>query len=101
MTIEEANVSLKLECALRELGFMEIKERIVAHAGIYFVRPVGFSFGARLWDDLLGFQIEKSEEWEYTRTGLCLITNYISSPSGLTKYQKFRGIDTTQRVRVE
>jgi hypothetical protein len=72
MTIEEANVSLKLECALRELGFMEIKERIVAHAGLYFVRPVGFSFSARLWDDLLGFQIEKSEEWEYTRTGLCL-----------------------------
>lgn len=72
MTIEEANVSLKLECALRELGFMEIKERIIAHAGLYFVRPVGFSFGARLWDDLLGFQIEKSEEWEYTKTGLCL-----------------------------
>lgn len=72
MTIEEANVSLKLECALRELGFMEIQERIVAHAGIYFVRPVGFYFSARLWDDVLGFQIEKSEEWEYTKTGLCL-----------------------------
>ncbi len=72
MTIEEANVSLKLECALRELGFIEIKKIIIAHAGIYFVRPVGFSFGARLWDDLLGFQIEKSEEWEYSRTGLCL-----------------------------
>jgi len=72
MTLEEANDSLKLECALRELGFMEIKERIIAHAGLYFVRPVGFSFSARLWDDLLGFQVEKSEEWEYTRTGLCL-----------------------------
>lgn len=72
MTIEEANVSLKLECALRELGFMEIKERIIAHAGLYFVRPVGFSYSARLWDDLLGFQIEKSEEWEYSKTGLCL-----------------------------
>jgi hypothetical protein len=72
MTIEEANVSLNLECALPELGFIEIKERIVAHAGLYFVRPVGFSFSARLWDDLLGFQIEKSEEWEYSRTGLYL-----------------------------
>jgi hypothetical protein len=72
MTIEEANVSLKLECALRELGFMEIKERIIAHAGLYFVRPVGFSFSARLWDDLLGFQIEKPEDWEYNKTGLCL-----------------------------
>lgn len=72
MTIEEANVSLKLECALRDLGFMEIKERVIAKSGIYFVRPVGFSFDARLWDDLLGFQVEKSEEWEYNRTGLCL-----------------------------
>jgi hypothetical protein len=72
MTIDEANSSLKLECALRELGFLEIKNIIIAHAGIYFVRPVGFSLGSRLWDDLLGFQIEKSEEWEYSRTGLCL-----------------------------
>jgi hypothetical protein len=72
MTIEEANVSLKLECALRELGFLEIKDRIIAKAGIYFVRPVGFSYNALLYEDLLGFQIEKTEEWEYTRTGLCL-----------------------------
>lgn len=72
MTLEEANVSLKLECALRNLGFMEIKERIIAHAGLYFVRPVGFSYTARLSEDLLGFQIEKPEEWEYNRTGLCL-----------------------------
>lgn len=72
MTIEEANTSLKLECALRELGFMEIRERTIAHAGLYFVRPVGFFYAARLWDDLLGFQIEKSEEWEYDKTGLCL-----------------------------
>jgi hypothetical protein len=72
MTIEEANSSLKLECALRELGFMEIKNRIVTHCGLYFIFPVGFFYEARLWDDLLGFQIEKSEEWEYSRTGLCL-----------------------------
>jgi hypothetical protein len=72
MTIEEANSSLKLECALRELGFMEIQNRIVTHCGLYFIFPVGFFYEARLWDDLLGFQIEKSEEWEYSRTGLCL-----------------------------
>jgi hypothetical protein len=72
MTIEEANVSLKLECALRELGFMEIKDRIIAHAGLYFIFPVGFYYNATLLDNLLGFQIEKSEEWEYSRTGLCL-----------------------------
>jgi hypothetical protein len=72
MTIEEANSSLKLECALRELGFLEIKERIVASCGLYFIFPVGFFYEARLCDDLLGFQIEKSEEWEYSKTGLCL-----------------------------
>jgi hypothetical protein len=72
MTIDEANSSLKLECALRELGFIEIKDTIVANCGLYFIRPVGFFYEARLWDDLLGFQVEKSEEWEYSRTGLCL-----------------------------
>jgi hypothetical protein len=73
MTIEEANVSLKLECALRELGFMEIKNRIVTHCGLYFIFPVGFFYEARLCDDLLGFQIEKSQEWEYDKiSGLCL-----------------------------
>jgi hypothetical protein len=72
MTIEEANISLKLECALRDLGFLEIRERIVASCGLYYIRPVGFFYEARLWDDLLGFQIEKSDEWEYSRTGLCL-----------------------------
>jgi hypothetical protein len=72
MLIQEANFSLKLECALRELGFMEIKNIVIAHAGLYFVRPVGFHFMANESDDLLGFQVEKSEEWEYNRTGLCL-----------------------------
>lgn len=72
MIIQEANVSLKLECALRNLGFMEIKNIVVAHAGLYFVRPVGFFFAAREWDDLLGFQIEKSDDWETNRIGLCL-----------------------------
>lgn len=72
MIIQEANFSLKLECALRELGFMEIKNIVIAHAGIYFVRPVGFHFKANESDDLLGFQIEKSEGWDHNRIGLCL-----------------------------
>jgi hypothetical protein len=73
MTLEDANYSLKLECALRELGFIEIRERVLANAGIYYVRPVGFSHNAKLWEDLFGFQVEKSEEWEYHKTtGLCL-----------------------------
>ena len=72
MTLEEANVSLKLECVLRDLGFVEFDWRVVAHAGLYFVRAVGHIYSPRITDDLLGFQIEKSEEWEYSKTGLCL-----------------------------
>jgi hypothetical protein len=31
----------------------------------------------------------------------CLVTGHISNPGGLTTYQKKRGIDTSQRIRVE
>ena len=41
MKLEEACFSLKLECALRELGFVEIGWKTIAHAGIYFVEPIG------------------------------------------------------------
>ena len=33
--------SLKLECALRELGFIDMEWRTIAHAGIFLVQPVG------------------------------------------------------------
>ena len=72
MNLKEANESLKLECALRDLGFVEFDWRVVAHAGLYFVRAVGHLYNPVYCDELLGFQIEKSEEWEYTKTGLCL-----------------------------
>lgn len=49
-------MSLKLECALRDLGFVEIHYRVIAHAGLFFVSPVGIS-GFSLQDDLLGFQL--------------------------------------------
>ncbi len=41
MILEEACYSLKLECALRDLGFVDIGWKCVAHAGIFFVQPVG------------------------------------------------------------
>ena len=41
MKLEEACYSLKLECALRDLGFVDIGWKCVAHAGIFFVQPVG------------------------------------------------------------
>jgi hypothetical protein len=72
MILEDANISLKMECALRDLGFVEFDWRVVAHAGLYFVRAVGFYYTAGQKDDLLGFQIEKSEDWDYDKTGLCL-----------------------------
>ena len=56
MTLEDGCVSLKLECALRELGFVEIQWRVIAHAGIFFVFPVGLS-NISLGEDLLGFQL--------------------------------------------
>lgn len=58
MTLEDGCLSLKLECALRELGFVEIQWRVIAHAGLFFVFPVGFS-NVSLGEDLLGFQLSK------------------------------------------
>lgn len=67
MTLEEGCLSLKLECALRELGFVEVQWRVIAHAGLFFVFPVGFS-NVSLGEDLLGFQLatncpKESELW--------------------------------------
>ena len=55
MILQDGNDSLKLECALRELGFVQINCRVVAHAGIFFVQPIGIP--DELEGDLLGFTI--------------------------------------------
>lgn len=55
MKLEEACYSLKLECALRELGFVDIGWKCVAHAGIFFVQPVGIPDDPDA--DLLGFSL--------------------------------------------
>ncbi len=55
MTLEEGCYSLKLECALRELGFVDIGWKCVAHAGIFFVQPVGIPDDPE--GDLLGFSL--------------------------------------------
>jgi hypothetical protein len=72
MTLQDANYSLKLECALRELGFVEIDWRVIAHAGLYFVRPVGHFLQSTEDDDLLGFQLQRSETWKVEQSGLHL-----------------------------
>jgi len=59
MTLEDACYSLKLECALRELGFVDIGWRVVAHAGIFFVEPVGWTSTCTPADTLLGFQLQR------------------------------------------
>ena len=55
MKLIEACDSLKLECALRELGFVEIGWKTVAHAGIYFVEPIGMRNDCQPEDEALGF----------------------------------------------
>lgn len=63
MTLQDAGYSLKLECALRNLGFVEFEWKVIAHAGIFFVLPVSFTPRSRPCDELLGFQIQETEEY--------------------------------------
>lgn len=55
MLLREACESIKLECALRELGFVEIGWKTVAHAGIYFLEPIGLTMNYGPEDEALGF----------------------------------------------
>ena len=55
MKLEGSCYSLKLECALRDLGFVDIGWKCVAHAGIFFVQPVGIPDDPD--GDLLGFSL--------------------------------------------
>lgn len=59
MTLQEACSSLRLECALRDLGFVNVGWKTIAHAGIFFIEPVGIASDAGPMDDLLGFMLEK------------------------------------------
>lgn len=72
MTLEDACYSLKLECALRELGFVDVGWRVIAHAGIFFVEPVGWSTVCGPRDDLLGFQLQRHVMAERDERGLHL-----------------------------
>ena len=72
MTIEEANYSLKLECALRQLNFVEIGWQAVALAGVFYVIPVSHIVVCHKNDDLLGFQLSRSSDLDPTHLGLRL-----------------------------
>ena len=41
-----------------------------------------------------GCSITNSQKWK------CLETDYVSTPAGLSRYQKSRGIDTSKRIRI-
>ncbi len=60
MTLQDGCYSLKLECALRELGFVDIGWKCVAHAGLFFVQPYGIPDNPE--GDLIGFSIIKSDQ---------------------------------------
>ena len=55
MLLREACESIRLECALRDLGFVEIGWKTVAHAGIYFLEPIGMTMNYGPEDETLGF----------------------------------------------
>ena len=55
MNLMDGCHSLKLECALRDLGFVDIGWKCVAPAGIFFIQPVGIPDVPD--GDLLGFHI--------------------------------------------
>ena len=48
MILEEACYSLKLECALRDLGFVDIGWKCVAHAGIFVYLMIQMEIGFSL-----------------------------------------------------
>ena len=60
MTFLDGCHSLKLECALRNLGFVDIGWKCVAHAGLFFVEP--YALEERPQSDLIGFKLIKSSE---------------------------------------
>ena len=54
MLLDEACHSLKLECALRDLGFVDIGWKCVAHAGIFLFNQSEFQMTQKenYWDFL-------------------------------------------------
>lgn len=42
-----------------------------------------------------GAKTQHAQRW------MCMVTNHVSSPCGLSRYQRVRGIDTSLRIRVD
>ena len=53
--LTEAMSDKEMKAALRDLGFVDIGWKCVAHAGIFFIQPVGFPDDPE--GELLGFSL--------------------------------------------
>ena len=91
MNLEEGCHSLKLECALRDLGFVDIGWKCVAHAGIFFVQPVGIPDDPE--GDLLGFHITVPYARDYKKVKMLstylLKNQYYLLLNYLISYQEY------------
>ena len=56
MTLQDGCDSLKLECALKDYGFIILHDTVLAHCNNYYIRPIGMSTMNIMEDDLFGFQ---------------------------------------------
>ncbi len=61
MKLEDGCYALKLECVLRDLAYVDMGWRCVAHAGLYFIQPYGLP--DRPQGDLLGFSVIKQDQY--------------------------------------
>jgi len=75
MDIKEGCESLRLECAMRELGFIDWKGTVIGRAGGYFVKPIGWYPFSELSDALCGFLIAKPKEMVYMQDELLFEMN--------------------------
>jgi len=69
------------------LGGMRTRERNVGFFGL--------SKEEKIECGKLGAKVQHSQKWK------CTVTGFISTPAPLSRYQKSRGIDTSNRVKVE
>jgi hypothetical protein len=53
------------------------------------------------WKNVLKEEMSAQSRKVNSQRWKCLVTEYISNAGGLSRYQRARGIDTSQRVRVE
>lgn len=74
---------------LVEIGRISGNKTKEAKTGIF-----GLSDDAKIENCKKGGEIVSTQRWK------CTVTNYISTPGPLSSYQKARGIDTSNRIRV-